>query len=204
MQGIRGVGYEYAFSYLPQETQAEILLKSAVKNSDILETAKPRKELNYLPEVIWKPFDNATEKQREDAKAKLAPLHKLDDLVRHNVALMIALDTIAHEFNVAKGSLKRWYYKVRSFERSDWLHCCWINITPKKRAKKRIPPKRVKPLKRIISATNARNSAVVTNGENAPPVKTAGQSSRQAALNAKLNVTCRNWCRCNCAKAIMP
>ena len=88
---------------------------------NVSETARARKELNYLPEVIWKPFDKATEKQKEDAKAKLIPLHKLDDLVRHNVALMMALDMVALEFEVAKGSLKRWYYKVRSFERSDWL-----------------------------------------------------------------------------------
>nr|DAK08490.1 MAG TPA: transposase [Bacteriophage sp.] len=119
VQGIRGVGYEYAFTSLPQETQAELLLKqSAVEIPDVSETTK---ELNYLPEVIWKPFDKATEKQKEDAKAKLIPLHKLDDLVRHNVALMMALDMVALEFEVAKGSLKRWYYKVRSFERSDWL-----------------------------------------------------------------------------------
>ena len=117
--GIKGRTYEYAFSSLPQETQAELLLKqSAVEIPDVSETTK---ELNYLPEVIWKPFDKATEKQKEDAKAKLIPLHKLDDLVRHNVALMMALDMVALEFEVAKGSLKRWYYKVRSFERSDWL-----------------------------------------------------------------------------------
>lgn len=117
--GIKGRTYEYAFTSLPQETQAELLLKqSAVEIPDVSETTK---ELNYLPEVIWKPFDKATEKQKEDAKAKLIPLHKLDDLVRHNVALMMALDMVALEFEVAKGSLKRWYYKVRSFERSDWL-----------------------------------------------------------------------------------
>ena len=109
----KGGGYEYAFTSLPQETQAELLLKqSAVEIPDVSETTK---ELNYLPEVIWKPFDKATEKQKEDAKAKLIPLHKLDDLVRHNVALMMALDMVALEFEVAKGSLKRWYYKVRSF-----------------------------------------------------------------------------------------
>lgn len=117
--GIKGRTYEYAFTSLPQETQAELLLKqSAVEIPDVSETTK---KLNYLPEVIWKPFDKATEKQKEDAKAKLIPLHKLDDLVRHNMALMMALDMVALEFEVAKGSLKRWYYKVRSFERSDWL-----------------------------------------------------------------------------------
>ena len=122
VQGIRGVGYEYAFSSLPQATQAELLLKqSAVEIDNVSETPCARKELNYLPEVIWKPYEKATDKQREHAKAKLVPLHKLDDLVRNGLELMTALDAVAEECDIAKGSLKRWYYQVRSFERPDWL-----------------------------------------------------------------------------------
>ena len=122
VQGIRGVGYEYAFSSLPQATQAELLLKqSAVEIDNVSETPRARKELNYLPEVIWKPYEKATDKQREHAKAKLVPLHKLDDLVRNGLELMTALDAVAEECDIAKGSLKRWYYQVRSFERPDWL-----------------------------------------------------------------------------------
>lgn len=122
VQGIRGVGYEYAFSSLPQATQAELLLKqSAVEIDNVSETPRARKELNYLPEVIWKPYEKATDKQKEHAKAKLVPLHKLDDLVRNGLELMTALDAVAEECDIAKGSLKRWYYQVRSFERPDWL-----------------------------------------------------------------------------------
>ena len=118
----KGGGYEYAFSSLPQATQAELLLKqSAVEIDNVSETPRARKELNYLPEVIWKPYEKATDKQKEHAKAKLAPLHKLDDLVRNGLELMIALDAVAEECDIAKGSLKRWYYQVRSFERPDWL-----------------------------------------------------------------------------------
>ncbi|EIJ71603.1 transposase domain-containing protein [Pasteurella bettyae] len=118
----KGGGYEYAFSSLPQATQAELLLKqSAVEIDNVSETPRARKELNYLPEVIWKPYEKATDKQREHAKAKLVPLHKLDDLVRNGLELMTALDAVAEECNIAKGSLKRWYYQVRSFERPDWL-----------------------------------------------------------------------------------
>lgn len=118
--GIKGRTYEYAFTSLPQETQAEILLKQDV-SSVVVEKPKTKKELNYLPEVIWKPYEKATDKQREHAKAKLAPLHKLDDLVRNGLELMTALDAVAEECDIAKGSLKRWYYQVRSFERPDWL-----------------------------------------------------------------------------------
>ena len=120
--GIKGRTYEYAFSSLPQATQAELLLKqSAVEIDNVSETPRARKELNYLPEVIWKPYEKATDKQREHAKAKLVPLHKLDDLVRNGLELMTALDAVAEECDIAKGSLKRWYYQVRSFERPDWL-----------------------------------------------------------------------------------
>ena len=118
----KGGGYEYAFSSLPQATQAELLLKqSAVEIDNVSETPRARKELNYLPEVIWKPYEKATDKQKEHAKAKLVPLHKLDDLVRNGLELMTALDAVAEECDIAKGSLKRWYYQVRSFERPDWL-----------------------------------------------------------------------------------
>lgn len=120
--GIKGRTYEYAFTSLPQETQAELLLKqSAVEIDNVSETPRVRKELNYLPEVIWKPYEKATDKQKENAKVKLIPLHKLDDLVRNGVELMTALDAVAEECDIAKGSLKRWYYQVRSFERPDWL-----------------------------------------------------------------------------------
>ena len=67
VQGIRGVGYEYAFTSLPQETQAEILLKQNA-TPVMAEAPKAKKELNYLPEVIWKPYEKATDKQKEEAK----------------------------------------------------------------------------------------------------------------------------------------
>ncbi|WP_314815639.1 transposase domain-containing protein [Aggregatibacter segnis] len=119
VEGVKGVSFEFSFNSFPKEVQAELLLKqSAVEIDNVSET---RKELNYLPEVIWKPYEKATDKQREHAKAKLVPLHKLDDLVRNGLELMTALDAVAEECDIAKGSLKRWYYQVRSFERPDWL-----------------------------------------------------------------------------------
>ncbi|MGF7453238.1 transposase domain-containing protein [Pasteurella bettyae] len=117
VEGVKGVSYEFSFNSLPEEVQAELLLKQ----SQAVEIPKAKKELNYLPEVIWKPYEKATDKQKEEAKVKLAPLHKLDDLVRNGLELMTALDAVAEECDIAKGSLKRWYYQVRSFERPDWL-----------------------------------------------------------------------------------
>lgn len=121
-EGVKGKTYEYAFNSLPQNVQAEYLLKhSETAKNTAKPTACQAKALNYLPEVIWSPFDKASEKQREEAQQKLQLLHKVDDLIQHGIKLMDALEQVANKFNVAKGSLKRWYYKVRAFERSDWL-----------------------------------------------------------------------------------
>lgn len=136
VEGVKGVSFEFSFNSFPKEVQAELLLKqSAVETVAVSESTPKRKELNYLPEVIWKPFDKATEKQKESAKAKVALLHKVDDLVRHDTPLMVALERVAQEFDVSKGSLKRWYYKVRSFERSDWLPLLLDKHTSKKAGK---------------------------------------------------------------------
>ncbi|OOF42631.1 hypothetical protein BKK51_12685 [Rodentibacter trehalosifermentans] len=75
MEGIKGISFEFSFNSLPQEVQAELLLKqSAEETLAVSESAPKRKALNYLPEVIWKPFDKATEKQKESAKVKVALL----------------------------------------------------------------------------------------------------------------------------------
>lgn len=123
VQGKQGISFEYAFNSLPKDFQAQILLnspQSAVETPQNLET-KSHRQLNYLPEVIWAPFDKATEKQREDAKNKLELVIAVADLKANGMPLMEALAFVAQQRNEPIGSLKRWYYKVRSFERSDWL-----------------------------------------------------------------------------------
>lgn len=122
-EGVKGKTFEYKFSSLPEETQAELLLRqpqSVVENSPVLETA-PKKPLNYLPEVIWAPFDKATDAQRAKAQARLKPVTAFADLLLHGQTFDTALNLVATEFDVAEGSLKRWYYHVKPFERSDWL-----------------------------------------------------------------------------------
>lgn len=120
--GVKGKTFEYSFNSLPQAVQAELILSQSKEKTEGL--SAPTQGVaykNYLPEVIWAPFEKATEKQRSEAQAKLEAVQKLDKLLRCDFTLMDALEYVATEFDVAKGSLKRWYYKVRSFERSDWL-----------------------------------------------------------------------------------
>ncbi|MCW9710878.1 Mu transposase C-terminal domain-containing protein [Avibacterium sp. 21-586] len=121
-EDVQGKVFEYAFTSLPQEVQAELLLKNAKETAS--ELSAPTRGVaykNYLPEVIWSGFDKATEKNREEAKAKLALVVAVADLKENGMPIMDAIATVAEKANEAVGSIKRWYYKVRSFERSDWL-----------------------------------------------------------------------------------
>ncbi|QOF67311.1 Mu transposase C-terminal domain-containing protein [Actinobacillus sp. GY-402] len=120
----RGGGVEFDFVGLPQAVQAELLLRqpqSAVENPQVLETPKAPKELNYLPEVIWAPWDKATDAQKAKAQDRLKPVTAFADLMNNGQKFEEALDLVGAKFDVAPGSLKRWYYDVRDFERSDWL-----------------------------------------------------------------------------------
>lgn len=121
-ENVQGKVFEYSFNSLPQAVQAELILSQAKEKLGGL--SAPTQGVaykNYLPEVIWAPFDKATEKQRLEAQAKLKAVQKFDELLHCDFKFMEALELVAMEFDVAQGSLKRWYYKVRSFERSDWL-----------------------------------------------------------------------------------
>lgn len=122
IEGSKGISFEFSFNSLPEEVQAELLLKNAREKLGGL--SAPTRGIaykNYLPEVIWAPFDKATEKQREDAKHKLELVVAVADLKANGMPLMESLAFVAKQRNEHIGSLKRWYYKVRSFERSDWL-----------------------------------------------------------------------------------
>lgn len=120
--GVKGVTFEYHINSLPLEVQAELAVKlnrEAIERGELPPPIK--KELNYLPELIWQPFDKANDKQRQDAKARLAVVVAVAELVANGVKLMDAIRLVAERNGESSGSVKRWYYKVWSFERSDWL-----------------------------------------------------------------------------------
>ncbi|PIE42527.1 MAG: DDE endonuclease, partial [Gammaproteobacteria bacterium] len=121
----RGGGKEYALDSLPEAVQAEIQIKlakeAAKKQLPPKHTQVKAHAGNYLPEVIWAPWEKTTAKQREKAKAKVAACFALDDLHHNGMPLMDALDKVSADCGVSIGSLKRWYYQVRNFARSDWM-----------------------------------------------------------------------------------
>lgn len=126
----RGGGVEYAFESLPKEVQDEIHIvvarqaakaqAKAAKQRQPKPATKP-KEANYLPEVIWSGWEDATAKQKARATEKVGGCFAVDDLVNTGMGVVEAIEKVAADNEVSKGSLKRWYYKVRNFERSDWL-----------------------------------------------------------------------------------
>lgn len=125
----RGGGVEYAFDGLPQDVQNEIHIKTAKKaarkqakavNNNQPNSNQP-KQANYLPEVIWSGWESATDKQKKKAEDSVACCFAVDDLVNAGMGTVKAIEKVSTDNGVSKGSLRRWYYKVRNFERSDWM-----------------------------------------------------------------------------------
>lgn len=135
----RGGGTEYLFESLPKEVQDEIHIiaaraaakaqAKAAKDSQPALVNKPN-EANYLPEVIWSGWEDATDKQKARATEKVGGCFAVDDLVNTGVGVVQAIEKVADDTGVSTGSLKRWYYKVRNFERSDWLPILLGNYQP--------------------------------------------------------------------------
>ena len=135
----RGGGTEYLFESLPSDVQDEIHIitarQAAKQQAKAAKERQPKqidqpKEANYLPEVIWSGWGDATAKQKARATEKVGGCFAVDDLVNTGVGVVEAIEKVADDTGVSKGSLKRWYYKVRNFERSDWLPILLGNYQP--------------------------------------------------------------------------
>ncbi|MBR0573711.1 MULTISPECIES: transposase domain-containing protein [Pasteurellaceae] len=115
----KGGGLEYSFESFNQDIQQAIILKIAKANKERTVCTAESKSFALLPQ--WERFEKANNTQKDKAKLKFQACVALDDQVKAGLNLMQAIDDTAKAFNVSHGSLKNWYYKVRKFERSDWL-----------------------------------------------------------------------------------
>ncbi|MEH8033015.1 transposase domain-containing protein [Gallibacterium anatis] len=127
----RGGGMEYEFKSLPQEVQAEIILKEA-QTQKLAEPSK-KKNLNYLPDVVWKPWQTANERQKSVAQYRLTIVKAIAALKATGLTSQKAIALVANEYNESAGTIKRWFYDVQAFEPSDWLPL----LLDKKYAKRR-------------------------------------------------------------------
>ncbi len=71
--------------------------------------------------MIWAGWEKATNKQKAKATESVGACFAVDDLIKSGTGTVEAITKVSEETGVSKGSIKRWYYKVRNFERSDWL-----------------------------------------------------------------------------------
>ncbi|MBF0752205.1 MULTISPECIES: transposase domain-containing protein [unclassified Pasteurella] len=123
----RGGGLEYEFSSFPQEIQAEILLKTQSANKVENKTITTQAQMS---ESAWNVFSSATLDQERRAERRFNAVLKLARLIENGEPLMIAMDKVVNFYaemddqtaeKISKGSLKRWWYKVKNFPQRDWL-----------------------------------------------------------------------------------
>lgn len=122
----RGGGLEYEFKSLPQAIQAEILLKTDTNKTS---KAKQRSVENVMVESAWNVFASATFEQEQKAEKRFQAVMKLKSLLELKRPLMQAIDEVVASYataenaqeTISKGSLKRWWYKVKNQPQACWL-----------------------------------------------------------------------------------
>ncbi|HHW7450655.1 TPA: DNA-binding domain-containing protein, partial [Pasteurella multocida] len=142
----KGGGYEYAFSSLPQDVQTEYLLKhSGIKN----QSAEAKERQSLLTESAWNVLASATFEQEKRAERRFQAVVKVARLVENKIPLMKAFEQVvalyatdSDDETISKGSLKRWWYKVKTHPQGIWLpllldrterdnSCRWADISDK-------------------------------------------------------------------------
>ncbi|HII3779216.1 TPA: DNA-binding domain-containing protein [Pasteurella multocida] len=147
IQGVQGGGYEYAFSSLPLEVQTEYLLK----HSEELKVNKENSDSNQqtMIESAWNVLASATFEQEKRAERRFQAVVKVARLVENKIPLMKAFEQVvalyatdSDDETISKGSLKRWWYKVKTHPQGIWLpllldrterdnSCRWADISDK-------------------------------------------------------------------------
>lgn len=122
----KGGGVEYAVKSMPEDVQAEIVVKlgkSAVKNLPILaEESAP-----VDAQLLWATYEQGTAKQQQKAQMKLGIMFAVAELVSGGVKILDALALVCHKHNqdsekpVTVSALKSWWYQVKDADRSLWL-----------------------------------------------------------------------------------
>lgn len=122
----KGGGVEYAVKSMPEDVQAEIVVKlgkSAVKNLPVLaEESAP-----VDAQLLWATYEQGTAKQQQKAQMKLGIMFAVAELVTGGVKILDALALVCHKHNqdgekpVTVSALKSWWYQVKDADRSLWL-----------------------------------------------------------------------------------
>ncbi|MGZ3081291.1 transposase domain-containing protein [[Haemophilus] ducreyi] len=126
----KGGGVEYAVKSMPENVQAEIVVKqskSAVKNLPVLAEATPSLDA----QLLWQHYEQSNTKQQTEAKARLGTMFAVAELVKGGTKVVDALELVCGKHNqecakknektTSVGALKRWWYRVKDADRSLWL-----------------------------------------------------------------------------------
>lgn len=122
----KGGGVEFAVKSMPEDVQAEIVVKlgkSAVKNLPVLaEESAP-----VDAQLLWATYEQGTAKQQQKAQMKLGIMFAVAELVNSGVKILDALALVCHKHNqdgekaVTVSAIKSWWYQVKDADRSLWL-----------------------------------------------------------------------------------
>ena len=122
----KGGGVEFAVKSMPEDVQAEIVVKlgkSAVKNLPVLaEESAP-----VDAQLLWATYEQGTTKQQQKAQMKLGIMFAVAELVNGGVKILDALALVCHKHNqdgektVTVSAIKSWWYQIKDADRSLWL-----------------------------------------------------------------------------------
>lgn len=122
VKGIKKVTYEYNISSLPIFDQVRILKsqKQLMADNLIIDKLKP-KEKKYCAETLWAKYEQATDKQKEEAKIKVGIVLAVRQLINSGSKTVEAFKVVAKTHNYAFDTVKRWFYDTKGIEQSDLL-----------------------------------------------------------------------------------
>ncbi len=114
--------FEFHINCLPPVARAAVLKKQGVIEvaGNAIEIKK-RQSGSYSHELLWQSWNNASDKQREKARERCEAVIAAAGLLDSGIDVLTAFDSVAEALSIASASVRRWYYQVKSFERSDWL-----------------------------------------------------------------------------------
>lgn len=122
----RGKGWEYAFTSLPQVTQAAILLR----DRPAVAPARHRNKLapsDAHVQSAWQRYEQAKQPMKDEAGMRLKALHTVASLVRGGTPLMQAREVVAAQLQRegvrggSAASIARWQQAVANAGAHDWL-----------------------------------------------------------------------------------
>ncbi|KKF35733.1 Mu transposase C-terminal domain-containing protein [Erwinia tracheiphila] len=113
---------EYPIESFPIEARVALLKKAeSIKIGEKFYKVKKSSIEFYCRESLWQHWNNASNRQREKARAKCEAVMAVAGLIDSGIDTLTAFDSVGKALHIAPASVRRWYYLARPFDRTDWL-----------------------------------------------------------------------------------